>query len=116
MALKLANASANEKVQGVLTGAVRSNSKQLALHCIATPILPLQRISPHTMHLKQDRKLHSGLRQGQATRLSARRLAQRSATEWGRDTGAPNALNTGHLKETFIECHNLPTRYDTKKM
>ena len=105
-----------KKVQGVLTGAVRSVSKRLALHCIATPVLPLQRVFPHTMRPKQDRKLHSGLRQGQATRLSARRPAQRPATEWGRHTAAPNALKTGHFKETFTECHNLPTRYDTKKM
>ena len=115
-ALKSANVSANEKVQGVLIGAVCSVSKRLALHCIATPVLPLQRVFPHTMHPKQDRKLHSGLRQGQATRLSACRPAQRPATEWGRHTAAPNALKTGHFKETFTECHNLPTRYDTKKM
>ena len=105
-----------KKVHRVLRGAIRSVSKRLALHCIATPILPLQRIFPHTMRLKQDRKLHSGLHQGQVTRLSARCLAQRPATEWGRHTATPNALKTGHFKETFTECHNLPTRYDTKKM
>ena len=110
MALKLANVSAKEKTQGVLIGAIHSVSKRLAVHCIATPVLPLQRIFPHTMRPKQDRKLHSGLCQGQATRLSIRQPAQRPATEWGRHTATPNALKTGHFKETFTECHNLPTR------
>ena len=65
-----------KKVQGVLTGAVRSVTKRLALHCIATAILHVQRVFPHTANKKQDKKLHSGLRQGQATRLSVRRSAQ----------------------------------------
>ena len=105
-----------KKVQGVLTGAVRSVTKRLALHCIATTVLPMQRVFPHTANQKQDRKLHSGLRQGQAMRLSARRPAQRPATDWGRHTAAPNALKTGHFKQTFTDCNILPTRYDTKKM
>ena len=105
-----------KKVYGVLRGAVCSISKRLVVHCIATPILPLQRIFPHTMRPKQDRKLHSGLRQGQATRLSARHLVQRPATDWGRHTAAPNALKTGHFKQTFTESSILPTRNDTKKI
>ena len=105
-----------KKVHGVLRGAVRSVSKRLAVHCIATPVLPLQRVFPHTMRPKQDRKLHSGLRQGQATRLSARRPAQRPATDWGRHTAAPDALKTGHFKQTFTESSILPTRNDTKKI
>ena len=64
---------------------------------------------------KKDRKLHSGLRQGQATCLLAYRPAQRPATDWGRHTAAPNALKTGHSKQTFIDFNVLPTRYDTEK-
>ena len=90
-------------MQEVLRGAVRSVSKRLAVHCIATPVLPLQRVLPHMMRPKQDRKLHSGLCQGQETRLSARRLAQRPATDWGRHTAALDALKTGHFKQTFTE-------------
>ena len=106
----------SKKVYGVLRGAVRSISKRLVVHCIATPVLPLQRVFPHTMRQKQDRKLHSGLRQGHATRLSAPRLAQRPATDWGRHTTVPNALKTGHFKQTFTESSILPTRNDTKKL
>ena len=105
-----------KKVQGVLTSAVRSVSKRVALHCIATPVLPLQCVFPHTMRPKQDNKLHSGLCQGQATCLLTRRLAQRPATDWGRHTAGPNALKTGHSKHTFTECHILPTQNDTKKI
>ena len=105
-----------KKVHGVLRGVVCSVSKRLAVHCIATPVLPLQRVFPHTMRPKQDRKLHSGLRQGQATCLSARRPAQRPATDWGRHTTAPDALKTGHFKQTFTESSILPTRNDTKKL
>ena len=46
-ALKSANVSAKEKVHGVLTGAVRSVSKRLAVHSIATPVITLQRVFPH---------------------------------------------------------------------
>ena len=105
-----------KKVHRVLRGAVRSVSKRLAVHCIATPVLPLQRIFPHMMRLKQDRKLHSGLCQGQATRLSARRPAQHSATDWGWHTATRDALKTGHFKQTFKESSILPTRNDTKKI
>ena len=108
-ALNSANVSAKKKVHGVLRGAIRSVSKWLAVHCIATPVLPLQRVFPHTMRPKQDRKLHSGLRQGQATRLSACRPAQRLATNWGGHTAAPNALKTGHFKQTFTKSNILPT-------
>ena len=104
-----------KKVHGVLRGAVRSVSKRLAVHCIATPVLPLQRVFPQTMRPKQDRKLHSGLRQGQATRLSARRPAQRPATDWGRHTATPDALKTGRCKQTFTDFNVLPTQYDREK-
>ena len=104
-----------KKVHGVLRGAVRSVSKRLAVHCIATPVLPLQRVFPHTMRPKQDRKLHSGLCQGQATRLLARRPAQRPATDWGRHTAAPDALKTGRCKQTFTHFNVLPTQYDREK-
>ena len=114
-ALKSANVSAKEKSSRSLRGAVRSVSKRLAVHCIATPVLPLQRIFPQTMRPKQDRKLHSGLRQGQATRLSARRPAQRPARHRGRHTAAPNALKTGHCKQTFTDFNVLPTQYDREK-
>ena len=103
------------KVQRVLTGAIRSVSKRLVVYCIATPVLRLQRVFPHTMRPKQDRKLHLGLCQGQATRLLARRPAQRPATNWGRHTAAPDALKTRHFKQTFIERNILPTRNDTKR-
>ena len=103
-----------KKVQGVLTSAVRSATKRLALHCIAAPILPMQRVFPHTANQKQGRKMHSSLYQGQAMRLSARCPAQRPATDWGRHTAAPNALKTGHFKQTFTDFNILPTRYDTK--
>ena len=105
-----------KKVHKVLRGAVRSVSKWLAVHCIATLVLPLQRIFPQTMHPKQDRKLHSGLCQGQATRLSARRPAQRPARHRGQHTAAPDALKTGHFKQTFTESNILSTRNDTKKI
>ena len=114
-ALKSANVSVKEKVHRVLRGAVRSFSNWLAVHCIATPVLPLQRIFPQTMSPKQDRKLHLGLRQGQATRLSARRPAQRPARHRGWHTGAPNALKTGHCKQTFTDFKVLPAQYDKKK-
>ena len=108
-----------KKVHGVLRGAVRSVSKRLAVHCIATLVLPLQRIFPQTMRPKQDRKLHSGLRQGQATRLSARlsacRPAQRPARHRGRHTAAPDALKTGHCKQKFTDFNVLPTQYDREK-
>ena len=68
------------------------------------------------MHPKQDRKLHLGLRQGQATRLSVRRPAQRPATDWGRHTATPDALETGHFKQTFTESSIFPTQNDTKKI
>ena len=114
-ALKSANVSTKEKSSRSLRGAVRSVSKQLAVHYIATPVLPLQRIFPQTMRPKQDRKLHSGLRQGQATRLSARRPAQRPARHRGRHTAAPDALKTGRCKQTFTDFNVLSTQYDTKK-
>ena len=104
-----------KKVHGVLRGAVRSVSKRLAVYCIATPVLPLQRVSPQTMRPKQDRKLHSGLRQGQATRLLARSPVQRPATDWGRHTAAPDALKIGHCKQTFTDFNVLPTQYDREK-
>ena len=104
-----------KKVHGVLRGAVRSVSKRLAVHYIATLVLPLQRVFPHTMRPKQDRKLHSGLRQGQATRLLAHRLAQRAATRWGRHTSAPDALKTERCKQTFTHFNVLPTQYDREK-
>ena len=104
-----------KKVQGVLRGAVRSASKRLAVHCIATPVLPLQRVFPQTMHRKQDRKLHSGLRQGQATRLSARCPAQRPATNWGRHTASPDALKTGRCKQTFTHFNVVPIQYSREK-
>ena len=104
-----------KKVHGVLRGAVRSVSKRLAVHYIATPVLPLQRVFPQTMRPKQDRKMHSGLRQGQATRLSVRRPAQRPATNWGRHTAAPNALKIGHCKQKFTEFNVLATQYDREK-
>ena len=104
-----------KKFHGVLRGAVCSVSKRLAVHCIATPVLPLQCIFPQTMHPKQDKKLHSSLRQGQATRLSARRPAQRPARHWGRHTAAPDALKTGHCKQTFTNFKVLPTQYDREK-
>ena len=105
-----------EKVHGVLRGAVHSVSKRLAVHYIATPVLPLQHVFPHTKRPKQDRKLHSGLCQGQPTCLSARRPAQRLATDWGRHTAAPDALKTGNFKQTFTESNILLTRNDTKKI
>ena len=89
--------------------AVHSVSKRLAVHCIATPVLPLQRIFPQTMRPKQDRKLHSGLCQGQATRLSARRPAQRPVRHRGRHTATPDALKTGHCKQKFTDFNVLPT-------
>ena len=104
-----------KKGKGVLTGAVCSINKRLALHCIATIILPMQRIIPHTANQKQDKKMHLGLRQGQATRLSARCPAQRLATDWGRHTTTLNALKIGHFKQTFTDFNILPARYDTKK-
>ena len=104
-----------KKVHGVLRGAVRSVSKRLAVHYIATPVLPLQRIFPQMMRPKQDRKLHSGLRQGQATRLSARRPAQRPATDWGRHTAGPDALKIGCCKQTPTQFNVLPTQYDREK-
>ena len=55
------------------------------------------------------------LRQGQAMRLSARRPAQRPARHWGRHTAAPDALKTGHSKQTFTEFIVLPTQYDREK-
>ena len=100
-----------KKLQGVLTGAVRSVSKRLAVDCIATPVLPLQRVFPHMMRPKQDRKLHSGLCQGQATR----RPAQRPASDWGRHTAAPDALKIGRCKQTFTHFNVLPTQYDREK-
>ena len=115
-ALKSTNVSAKEKVHGVLRGAVRSVSKRLVVHCIPTLVLPLQCIFPQTMRPKQDRKLHLGLCQGQATRLSARRPAQRPATDWGQHTAGPDALKTGHFKQTFTESNILPTRNDTQKI
>ena len=114
-ALKSANVSAKEKVHRVLRGVVRSVSKRLAVHCIATPVLPLQRIFPQTMRPKQDEKLHSSLRQGQATRLSARRPAQRPARHRGQHTAAPNALKTRRCKQTFTHFNVLPTQYDREK-
>ena len=104
-----------KKVQGVLTGAICSVTKLLALHCIATAILPMQRIFPHTANQKQERKIHSSLCQGQAMRFLVHRPAQRPATDWGRHTAAPNALKTGHFKQTFTDLDILPTRNDTKK-
>ena len=111
-ALKSAKVSAKEKVQGVLTGRVCSVIKWLALHCIATVVLPVQRVFPHTTNQKQDRKLHSGLCQGHTTRLLARYLAQCPATNWGQHTAAPNALKTEHSKQTFTDFNVLPTQYD----
>ena len=67
------------------------------------------------MRPKQNRKLHLGLRQGQATRISVCRPARRPATHWGRHTAAPNALKTGHFKQTFTESNILPTRNDSQK-
>ena len=104
-----------KKVHGVLRGTVRSVSIWLAVHCIATPVLPLHRVFPHTMRPKQDRKLHSGLCQGQVMRLSARRPAQRPATDWGRHTATPNALKTGRCKQTFTHFNVLSTQYDREK-
>ena len=104
-----------KKVHGVLRGAIRSVSKGLAVHCIATPVLPLQRVFPHTMCPKQDRKLFSGLCQGQAMRLSARRPAQRLASHWGRHIATPDALKTGHSKQTFTNFNVLPTQHDKEK-
>ena len=101
-----------KKVQGVLRGAVRSVSKRLAVHCIATAVLPLQRVLPHTMRPKQDRKLHLGLHQGQATRLSVHRPAIR----WGRYTAIANAMKTMHFKKTLRDFNILPTRCDTKNL
>ena len=60
---------------------------------------------------KKDRRL----RQGQTTRLSARCPAQRLARHWGRHTAAPNALETGHCKQTVTDFNVLSTQYDTKK-
>ena len=104
-----------KKVHGVLRGTVRSVSKRLAVHCCATPALPLQRVFPQTMRPKQDKKLHSGLRQSQATRLSARRPAQRPASHWGRHTATPDVLKTGHCKQKFTKFIVLPTQYDREK-
>ena len=104
-----------KKVHGVLRGAVRSVSKRLAVHCIATPVLPLQRVFPQTMRPKQDRKLHSGLCQGQAMRLSAHHPAQRPARHRGRHTASPDALKTGHCKQKFTNFKVLPTQYDRGK-
>ena len=104
-----------KNVHGVLRGTVCSVSKRLVVHCIATPVLPLQRVFPQTMRPKQDRKLHSGLRQGQAMRVLARRPAQRPASHWGRHTAAPDALKTGRCKQTFTHFNVLPTQYDREK-
>ena len=60
---------------------------------------------------KKDRRL----RQGQATRLSARRPAQRPARHRGRHTAAPDALKTGHCKQKFTAFNVLPTQYDREK-
>ena len=61
------------------------------------------------------KNLHWRLRQGQATRLSACYPAQRLSSDWGRQFASPNALKTGHSKQTFPDFNVLPTRYDTKK-
>ena len=104
-----------KKVHGVLRGAVPSVCKRLAVHCIATPVLPLQRIFPQTMRSKKDRKLHSGLHQGQATRLSVRRPAPRPARHRGRHTATLDALKTRHYKQKFTDFNVLPTQYDREK-
>ena len=104
-----------KKVHGGLRGAVCSVSRRLAVYYIATPVLPLQRIFPQTMRPKQDRKLHLGLRQGQAMRLSACRSAQRLTADWGRHTAGPDALKTGRYKQTFTDSNVLPTQYDREK-
>ena len=49
------------------------------------------------------------------TRLLARRPAQRPARHWGRHTAAPNALKTGHCKQTFTHFNVVPTQYDREK-
>ena len=67
------------------------------------------------MRPKQDRKLHSGFRQGQATRLSGRRPAQPPATDWGRHTAGPDALKTGRCKQTLTDFNVLTTQYDREK-
>ena len=61
------------------------------------------------------KNLHWRLRQGQATRLSARRPAQRLASDWGRHTTAPNALKTGRCKQKFTDFNVLSIQYGTEK-
>ena len=105
-----------KKFTEFLRGAVCSVSKWLAVHCIATPTLPLQRVFPHTMHPKQDRKIafRPLPRPDDAPFGAPSALAP--ATDWGRHTAAPDALKTGHFKQTFTESNILPTRNDTKKI
>ena len=103
-ALKSANVSAKEKSSRSLRGAVRSVSKRLVVHCIATPVFPLQCIFPtDDAPENKTEKLHLGLRQGQAMRLSARCPAQRPARHRGRHTAAPDALKTEHCKQKFTD-------------
>ena len=64
--------------------------------------------------IRQRKKIRR-LRQGQATRLSVRRPAQRPASHWGRHTAAPDALKTGHCKQKFTEFIVLATQYDREK-
>ena len=52
----------------------------------------------------------------QASAKARRRAFRRPATDWGRHTAAPDALKTGHFKQTFTESSILPTRNDTKKI
>ena len=70
----------------------------------------------NVLQAQYERQIKARLhRQGQATRLLAHRPAQRAASRWGRHTAAPNALKTGHCKQTFTTFKVLPTQYDTEK-
>ena len=59
--------------------------------------------------------LHWRLHRGQSTCYSTRRPAQRPASDWGRRTAAPNALKTGHSKQTFTNFNILLTEYGTER-
>ena len=75
----------------------------------------MQRAFPHTANQKQKRKMHSGLCQGQATRLLVFCPAQRLASEGGRCIAVTNALKIGKFKPSFVDFHTLPTWYNAIK-
>ena len=48
-------------------------------------------------------------------RHSARRPAQRLASDWGRHIAAPNALKTGRCNQKFTDFNVLSTQYGIEK-